>query len=128
MEPRRRDPCTVVKYNTHADPGGQIMVRYFYAWTPIVAVGTIVLLSLPWLGLIALMLVSLVALGTLAWATVWVPLMLSHAISRRWQARSGAMQWTAAALAPANSVVQPTRPAPTGATVLLATRPSEQDG
>ena len=64
------------------------MVRYFYAWTPLVIVGTVVLLSLPWLGLIALMifsLVALVALAALAWAIVVVPYMLGRAISRRWQ-------------------------------------------
>ena len=38
------------------------MVRYFYAWTPLVIVTTVVLLSAPWLGLIALMILSLVAL------------------------------------------------------------------
>jgi hypothetical protein len=46
------------------------MVRYFYAWTPLVIVGTVVLLSLPWLGLIALMIASLVALAALA-ALAW---------------------------------------------------------
>jgi hypothetical protein len=61
------------------------MVRYFYAWTPLVIVGTVVLLSLPWLGLIALMiasLVALVALAALAWAIVFVPYMLGRAIRR----------------------------------------------
>ncbi len=29
------------------------MVRYFYAWTPLVIGATVVLLSLPWLSLIA---------------------------------------------------------------------------
>jgi hypothetical protein len=80
------------------------MVRYSYAWTPLVIVGTVVLLSLPWLGLIALMVVSLVALAALAalaWAIVSVPLMLSRAISRRWHTRSGASPRTAAALSPA---------------------------
>ena len=80
------------------------MVRYFYAWTPLAIVGTVVLLSLPWLGLIALMIVSLVALvalAALAWATVFVPYMLSRTISRRWHSRSGASPRTAAALSPA---------------------------
>jgi len=45
------------------------MVRYFYAWTPLVIVGTVVFLSLPWV-----------------------------AIGRRWQGRSGASQLGAAAL------------------------------
>ena len=82
------------------------MVRYFYAWTPLVIAATVfLLLSLPWLGLIALMifaLVSLVTLAALAWAIVFVPYMLSRAISRRWQMHSAASPRTAAAaLAPA---------------------------
>jgi hypothetical protein len=80
------------------------MVRYFYAWTPLVIVATVVLLSLPWLSLIALVIVSLVALAALAalaWAIVSVPLLLSRSISRRWHIRSGASPRTAAALSPA---------------------------
>ena len=80
------------------------MVRYFYAWTPLVIVGTVVLLSLPWLGLIALMIVSLaavVALAALAWATVFVPYRLSRAISRSWHSHRRASSRTAAALSPA---------------------------
>ena len=80
------------------------MVRYLYAWTPLVIVGTVVFLSLPWLGLIALMLFALVALVTLAalaWAIVFAPYMLSQAISRRWRLRSRASLRTAAALSPA---------------------------
>jgi hypothetical protein len=49
------------------------MVRYFYAWTPLVIVAAVVLLSMPWLGLIALMIVALVALAALACAVVFVP-------------------------------------------------------
>jgi hypothetical protein len=80
------------------------MVRYFYAWTPLVIVGTVVLLSLPYLGVFALMilsLVALVALAALAGATVFVPYMLGRAISHRWHSRSGARPRTAAALSPA---------------------------
>ena len=79
------------------------MVRYLYAWTPLVIVGTVVLLSLPWLGLIALMIVSLgalVALAGLAWAIVLMPYMLGRAIIRRWHSRSGASPRTAPALSP----------------------------
>ena len=75
------------------------MVKYFYAWTPLVIVGTVVLLSLPWLGLFALLLVSLVALAALAalaWAIVAVPYMVGRAISHRWQGRTGASPRTAA--------------------------------
>ncbi len=80
------------------------MVRYFYAWTPLVIVGTVVVLFMPWLGLIALAIVAIVALGALAalaWAIVFVPYMLGRAISRRWHMRSGASPRTAAALSPA---------------------------
>ncbi|HWN21517.1 MAG TPA: hypothetical protein VNP93_06055 [Gaiellaceae bacterium] len=80
------------------------MVRYFYVWAPLVIVGTVPILFLPPLGLIALMfvfLVALVALAALAWATVYVPYMLSRAISGRWHSRSGTSPQTAAALAPA---------------------------
>jgi hypothetical protein len=68
------------------------MVRYFYVWTPLVIVGAVVLLALPWLGLIALMvfaLVALAALAALAWAIVAAPLALGRAVGRRWRARSG---------------------------------------
>jgi hypothetical protein len=74
------------------------MVRYFYSWTPLFVVGTVVVLSLPWLGLIALMIVLLGALAPLAWAIVSVPFALSRAISRRWQGRSAASPRTAPAL------------------------------
>lgn len=78
---------------THSKPGGKIMVRYLYAWTPLVIIGTVVLLSLPWLGLIALMifaLVALAALAALAWAIVAAPLAVGRAIGRRWRESSGA--------------------------------------
>jgi hypothetical protein len=72
------------------------MVRYFYAWTPVViVVGTVVLLTNAYLALIALMLVSLVALAALAWAIVSVPYMLGRTLSRRWRGRSGASPRTA---------------------------------
>jgi ABC-type protease/lipase transport system fused ATPase/permease subunit len=74
------------------------MVRYFYAWTPLVIVVTFFILAMPWLGLIALMfatIVALVALAALAWAVVSVPYTLVRAISRRWKGRSGASPRTA---------------------------------
>lgn len=76
------------------------MVSYFYAWTPLVVVGTVVLLSLPWLGLIALMVASLVALAALTWAIVLVPYTLGQAISRRWHLGGGASPRTAVAPSP----------------------------
>jgi hypothetical protein len=69
------------------------MVNYFYKWIPIFIVGTILLLGLPWLGLIAVMVVALVllgALGMLGAAIAWVIGMLSQKISDRWHGRSGA--------------------------------------
>ncbi len=77
------------------------MVRYFYAWTPLVIVGTVVILSLPPLGLIALMVVALVAvaaLAALAWAIVSAPYVLGRAISCRWQGRRLPSPRTAAVL------------------------------
>ena len=77
------------------------MVRYFYAWTPLVIVAAVVLLALPWLGLIALMLVSLVALPAFAVGIALAPYMLVQAISRRWQGRGSSTPRPAAVLAPA---------------------------
>ena len=71
------------------------MVRYFYAWTPLVVVGTVILLSLPWLGLVALMIAALAAFAALAaltWAIVAAPLAVGHAIGHRWHGRSAAPQ------------------------------------
>lgn len=68
------------------------MVRYFYSWTPLVIVGTVVLLTLPWLGLIALMVFALVVLGALAalvWAIVAAPLAIVRAVGRRWRRHDG---------------------------------------
>jgi hypothetical protein len=103
------------------------MVRYWYAWTPLVIVGTVVVLSLPWLGLIALMIVSLAALAALAWGIVFVPYMLSRAIGRRWHSLSGASPRTASALSPATAGFRRTRSVPAGATAFLAHRTSEKD-
>ena len=66
------------------------MVRYFYAWTPLLIVGTLCILSLPWLGLIVLMIVAVVALPTLALALVIVPYMVGQALGRHWHQRADA--------------------------------------
>ena len=63
------------------------MVRHFYALTPLVIAGTVVLLSLPWLGVIALVVFSfaaLAALGALAWAVVFARYVLVQSVYRRW--------------------------------------------
>ena len=107
------------------------MVRYFYAWTPLVIVTTVVLLSAPWLGLIALIILSLaalVALAALASAIAFVPYMLGRAISRRWRSRSGASPRPAPAQSPADTGVRATRPKPAAATQLHSNPPTERDG
>jgi hypothetical protein len=106
------------------------MVRYFYAWTPLLIVGTVVLLSAPWLGLIALMIVvgfAVVAVVALTWAIVSVPMMLGRAIRRGWHAPSRTSPWTATPLTPASSDVRPTRSVPAAATVLLANPRADGD-
>jgi hypothetical protein len=69
------------------------MVNYFYKWTPLVVVGAVVLLALPWLGLIALTvaaLATLAALSALASALVAVPIAFGRALGHRWHAHSAA--------------------------------------
>jgi hypothetical protein len=59
------------------------MVRYFITWVPFVIAATLVLLALPWLGLIALMVFVLAAfagLAALVWAIVAAPVALGRAI------------------------------------------------
>ena len=63
------------------------MVRYFYAWTPLVVISAVVLLSLPWLALIALAIAVAAALGALAalaWAIVEAALAGGRAIGHAW--------------------------------------------
>ena len=77
------------------------MIRYFYAWTPLVILGTVVLLALPYLGLLALMVAALVALAALASAIVLVPYAVGRAVARLWHSRTAASPRTAPALSPA---------------------------
>ena len=66
-------------------------LMYWYAVTPVVIVfGGLVFLTIPYLALAMLTIVSLGALAGLAWAIVAVPYMLGHAISRRWHGRGAA--------------------------------------
>jgi hypothetical protein len=71
------------------------MVRYFYAWTPLVVLGTLVPLALPGLALIALMIAAvavLAALAVLGWAIVAAPLALGRAIGHGSHGPSAARQ------------------------------------
>src|SRR5262249_38759669 len=73
------------------DPGGQIMLRDFFAWTPLVViVGTAVLLTIPYLALIALMVVAVGALAARAVALVAVPYVGGRAVARSLLGRTGA--------------------------------------
>jgi hypothetical protein len=95
------------------------MVRYFYAWTPLAIVATVVFLSLPWLGLIALMIVSLATLAALVFAVVFLPYLLVRAIGRHWHGTPR----TAPALSRAEVRV---RSVPAAAAVMFATSPSRR--
>jgi len=100
------------------------MLSYCYAWTPLVILGSFALLAIPWLGLIALMVVlaaSLVALAGLAWAILWVPLRLGRAVVRRRQGRSVAARMPVTTVTWQNTG-HPIQSAP--ATVLLTSPPS----
>ena len=80
------------------------MVRasVFYAWTPIaVVVGTAVVLTIPWLAVIALAIVVFLAAAALAWAIVVVPYRLSRAVARAWRRRGGMSPQPAPTLLPA---------------------------
>lgn len=72
------------------------MVRYFYAWMPaVVVVGTVVILTCPYLALIALMavlLAAVAALGALALAGVSALYALGRSVPRRWRERLGASE------------------------------------
>jgi uncharacterized membrane protein YGL010W len=76
------------------------MVRYFFGWIPLFIVGAIVLLAAPWLGLIALLVVSLVALAALAFVFVFVPYELVREINRGLHSDTVARLRTAIALSP----------------------------
>jgi len=53
------------------------MANYFYKWAPLLVIGTLVLLGLPWLGLIALILV----LGVLVSALATLALAIASALA-----------------------------------------------
>jgi len=68
------------------------MLTYCYAWTPLFIVGGLALLAIPWIGLIALVVVvagALVLLAGLVAAILWVPLRAGRAILRLWHTRIG---------------------------------------
>jgi len=62
-----------------------IIVAYFYKGLPFVIVGAVVLLAVPYLGLIIFGVVALLAIAALVWAIVSAPYKLGRTIVRRWQ-------------------------------------------
>jgi len=80
------------------------MANYFYKWIPLLVLGTILILGLPWLGLIALIVVVFFlfsALATLAFAVARAIGAVSRAIAHRWDDRSDLRPGMAPALSPA---------------------------
>jgi hypothetical protein len=105
------------------------MVRYWFSFTPLVVVATVVLLALPWLGVIALMLFTLAALATLAALVAGVvvaPYMLVRSVGRRRHNRRG-MVLQPVRLAAARPPLEPTQSIPAGATLFLGGPPSEPE-
>jgi hypothetical protein len=83
------------------------MVRYFYKCLPLAALAAVVLLSMPWLGVIALIVVAvpaLVALAALAWTIATAPYRLVLAFARQWH-DGGATSRRKPTLPPSPSVV-----------------------
>ena len=79
------------------------MLSYFYAWTPLVIVGTLVLLAAPWLGVIALLVLALAALAAFALAFVYVPYVVVRAVGRHVHRRGEASLRTAPVLSSATN-------------------------
>ena len=111
----------------------RIVLSYCFSWTPLVILMTVVLLALPWLGLIALFVFSLLVLGllaTLVWTVIWVPRRLSLAVRNRWRVPDNASRAAvpAEALSVEASGVRPAGPVPVAVSVLFADRPASRPG
>jgi hypothetical protein len=98
----------------------QNMANYFYKWAPLLIVGTVVLLGLPWLGLLALIFVVTVLLGALAALGLAIVSAIA-ALSRT--VRRG----MAPALSPLRSSHRSAPLVPTAATVFLARTHPERE-
>ena len=82
------------------------MANYFYKWTPLFVLGTVLLLGLPWLGLIALIVAVFVLVSTLAtlgFAVAWAIETVSRALSRLWHGRTALGHGMAPALSQVSS-------------------------
>lgn len=75
-----------------------MLFGYPYKFMPLTLLGAICILALPWLGLIALMVVAFVGLPAIAFAIVWVPYrVVRAAIGLCWDGRSVAQPQPATA-------------------------------
>lgn len=95
------------------------MANYFYKWIPVFILGTIFILGLPWLGLIAVIVVAGALFGALAALAVAIARVvgaLSRAISHGWHRGSAGRRM----LSPTRSAQRPTQLVPIGP-------PSERD-
>jgi hypothetical protein len=102
--------------------GGQIMLTYCYAWTPLVIVTTVAVLSIPWLGLIALivlLLAVIAALGALLAGIASGAHLLGQATAHRSQERYVTTVRTPTTASPVDASLSATSPAAVGATLLL---------
>jgi hypothetical protein len=82
------------------------MTNYFYKWIPLFVIGMVALLGLPWLGLVALLLVLLVLLGAFATLALGIASAIGtvgRAVGHGYHLPSGAEHAVAPALSPARS-------------------------
>ena len=66
-------------------------MAYFFKWIPLVVIAAAFILSLPWLGLIALLFVA-ATLASLAAAIVYVPYTFGRKVIHHWDSPDGAGQ------------------------------------
>jgi uncharacterized protein (DUF58 family) len=77
------------------------MLSYLHIWTPAaVVVGIVVILTTPFLGLIALLVILLTALTALAAAAIAAPFLLGRSVHRLWRAHRDVIE-QGAVLSPA---------------------------
>jgi hypothetical protein len=106
------------------------MLSYCYAWTPFVLIGSLALLALPWLGLLALLVVALGAVLVLAGlisAILWAPVTATRAVLRRRHARIGRPELPGRALRWPRLRRRSTRSIPAGVMSLVSGRRPPRD-
>lgn len=107
------------------------MLSYCYSWAPLVVIGTLAVLALPWLGLVALMVLllgSIALLGLVVSAILWPVLRVSQAIVRWWHGRSRESRQFDTAVPWITPRRQSNRSIPAGMTAFHADPQSRRDG